>query len=121
MNNEDFVKNIIEVVREESITDSVEDLIDPPGRKPSSEDIELSSWFNQLDDTDREKLIEVVKRAVDTSIFGLFAVLDGVRTIESDTNKGKLELFYKKDENSILLNNPKEVYLHDIFNKQIRG
>ncbi|MCA1032997.1 hypothetical protein LCL95_18575 [Bacillus timonensis] len=121
MNNKDFVKTIIEVVREESIADSIEDLIDPPGRKPSSEDIELSSWFNQLEDNDKEKLIKIVRRAVDTSIFGFLAVLDGVRAIESDPNKGKLELHYKKTENSILLNNPKVEYLHDIFNNQIRG
>ncbi len=121
MNNQDFVKRIIEVVREDSITDSIEDLIDPPGRKPSSEDIELSSWFNHLDDNEKEKLIKIIRRAVDTSIFGFFAVLDGVRAIESEPTKGKFELYYEKNEKSSLLNNHKEEYLHDIFNNQIRG
>jgi predicted transcriptional regulator len=120
MNSEEFVKSIIEVVREESISDSIEDLVDPPGRKPSSEDIELSSWFNQLNDKDKEIIAKVVKRATDTTIFGFFTVLDGVRAIENDSNKGKLELYYKKNENINLLNNNQDEYLHDIFNNQIK-
>lgn len=120
MNSVEFVKSIIEVVREESISDSIEDLVDPPGRRPSSKDIELSNWFNQLNDKDKEIIAKVVRRAVDTTIFGFFTVLDGVRAIESDSNKGKLELYYKKNENKNLLNNNQYEYLHDIFNNQIK-
>lgn len=120
MNSEEFVKSIIKVVREESISEIIEDLVDPPGRKPSNEDIELSSWFNELNGKDKEIIAKVVRKAVDTTIFGFFTVLDGVRAIESDLNKGKLKLYYKKNENTNLLNNNQDEYLHDVFNNQIK-
>ena len=48
-------------------------------------------------------------------IFGFLCVLDGVRIIEDSEEKGKLLLYYEKNGNRQLLNDPKEEYLHDQF------
>lgn len=57
---------------------------------------------------------------MNTSIFGFFTVLDGVRPIE-DSEKGILELYYRENENNHLLNTNQEEYLHDIFNREIEN
>lgn len=118
MNSEEFVKSIIDVVRDASISDSIEDLVDPPGKKPSSEDLELSNWFLHLSDKEKEIVVKIIRRAVDTSIFGFFTVLDGVRPIV-DSDKGILELYYRENDNNHFLNTNQEEYLHDIFNRKI--
>jgi hypothetical protein len=61
-------------------------------------------------------VLEIVKESVETSVFGFLCVLDGVRAIEDDEIKGRLDLFYDKAGNQQLLNNPEEEYLHDLFN-----
>jgi hypothetical protein len=52
---------------------------------------------------------------VDRAIFGFLCVLDGVRAIEGARDKGRLVLFYDR-ESRVLLNNPDDEYLHDIYN-----
>ncbi|WP_199427126.1 hypothetical protein [Thermaerobacillus caldiproteolyticus] len=116
MNNIEFVESIVEVVRESTISDTVNDLIDPPGRKPSKEDMELSSWFNSLAEKDKEVVKKIIQNAVDTTIFGLLAVIDGVRAIKNSFEKGKLELYYKNKDVEELLNDPDKEYLHEIYN-----
>lgn len=115
MNGQNFTEIIVEVVRKTAITGSIEYLKEPPGRKPPEEVVRLSEWYNSLSDKDKENLNRTVAMAVDDSLFGFLAVLDGVRTIE-DEDKGLLELHYVKNNEKILLNNPNEEFLHDMYN-----
>ncbi len=115
MNGQDFTKIIVEVVRETAISGSIEYLKELPGRKPPEELVRLSEWFKSLSEQDQENLMKIVTMAVDDSLFGFFAVLDGVRVIEDD-DKGLLELNYIKNDKKILINNPNQEFLHDMYN-----
>jgi hypothetical protein len=59
-------------------------------------------------------LNEIIKEAVETSVFGFLCVLDGVRAIET-SDKSNLKLYYEKAGNVVLLNDEDDDYLHDIF------
>lgn len=119
MNREEFVKSIKENVRDLSITGMIKNLADPPGRKPDQEMLKISQWYNGLNKLDKEMLFIVIKRAIDQSVFGFFAVIDGVRAIENNLVKGKLELYYNKESVELLLNNELDEYLHDIYKNLI--
>jgi hypothetical protein len=77
----------------------------------------VSQWFNQLPDADKAKVQDVVKLATRQSVFGVFAVLDGVRQVDGSENKGVLELRYCKNGQSQLINDSNTQPLHDIFNQ----
>jgi len=69
-----------------------------------------------LDTPNKEWLQEIIKLAVGESIFGILCVIDGVRQIESTLEKGELFLEFRKNGETIRLNDPNQEYLHDIFN-----
>ncbi len=115
MNREGFIDSIKTVVIEDSIKSVESNLIKPPGRAPEKKLLTLSEWFNKVSSEDRNMIMQIVKESVETSVFGFLCVLDGVRAIEDDEEKGKLDLYYKKGEKQILLNDPNEDYLHDLL------
>lgn len=117
MNNKDFVDSIKESVVSGAIKSVQSNLLSPPGRKPSEKLLEMSQWYNKLNDIDKEMVIRIIKETADTSTFGFLCVLDGVRAIENE-NKGVLKLYYENDNEQILLNDTSNDYLHDIFNSE---
>jgi hypothetical protein len=54
--------------------------------------------------------------AVDASLFGILAVIDGVRAIEDAGNKGVFKLYFDKDSKTKLINEEGKEYLHEIYN-----
>ncbi len=60
-------------------------------------------------------LLEVLNDAAEGTVFGFSCVLDGVRAVESGSQKGRLELYYVNDNQKVLLNNPKQEELHNLF------
>lgn len=117
MNSEEFVDAIKIVVRDASISGSLKSLTKPAGRKPDRKLVELSTWFNELSDSDKEMLEKVIKYVADISVFSFFSVLDGAAVIENGPDKGDLELYYVKGAEQLLLNEPSNP-LHDIFNAE---
>ena len=115
MTSEEFVDAIKIVVRDASVSGSLNSLRKPAGRKPDSNLVKLSAWFNGLSDHDKEMLEQVIKYVADISVFSFFAVLDGVALIENEMDKGELELNFVKGEQRIRLNEPSNP-LHDVFN-----
>lgn len=115
MNKEGFVNSIREAVIDTSINSVESNLVKPPGRAPREKSLELSEWFNGLDDRDQKMVMQVVKESVETSVFGFLCVLDGVRAIEDCINKGRLNLYFEKEGTKTFLNNPEEEYLHDLL------
>ena len=115
MDGKDFVRAIKELVKNSAVTTTIKNLESPPGRKPSEELVTLSSWYKQLDDTNKGMVKRVLDVVTDSSVFGFLAVLDGVRVIEDSSDKGDFELYYINNENRELLNDPEEEYLHDIY------
>jgi hypothetical protein len=115
MNGEQFVKALKMVVRDNTISGLIENFKKPPGRHPTGKFVNLSKWYLSLSDSDKEKIKEVIELAVDSSVFGILAVLDGVRAIEDDCSKGRINLTYVNGSSEILLNDPQNEYLHDMY------
>src|SRR5262245_42083011 len=79
VNNHDFVATIKEAVRDAAITDTIDVLRNPPGRKPSQQMMERAEWYRSLDDEQRRILAGLIGDAVHNAIFGFLCVLDGIR------------------------------------------
>jgi len=88
MDSKEFVEVLKEVIGKSSIKGVIETMIQPSGRKPDIELIKRAEWYNKLTEDDKKKVTEVVAESVQSALFGFLCVLDGVRTIEGDENKG---------------------------------
>lgn len=114
MNTKKFVKAYKTVVADAAIKDSISVFQKPPGRKPSEELIQISNYYNILNLEERKIIDMIVARVSYEASFGALCVLDGVRSIEEEGDKGDISLMYSKDDNIVDLNKDKD--LHDIFN-----
>lgn len=114
MKNKEFVDLIKYVVRDAAIDDTLGNLKQAP---KSSSDFERSrtKCFSELPMLEKKHIESIVKDAVNESLFGFLCVIDGVRAIEDDEIKGKLILTYEKSGTSFVLNNPSDIYLHDLY------
>jgi hypothetical protein len=116
MNAKEFVEVLKEVVEKSSAEGVIETMVQPHGRKPDVKLLNRSEWYNKLTDEDKKMVNEVVVESVQSALFGFLCVLDGVRSIEEDENKGMLKLCFEKDGQQVLINDPNEDYLHDLYN-----
>ncbi|HTE01191.1 MAG TPA: hypothetical protein VK668_18020 [Mucilaginibacter sp.] len=115
MDQNQFVEAIKIAVLESSKKATESNLLKPPGRQPAENLMGLSQWFNNLKTEDKEMVLKVLEQGVEATVFGFFCVLDGVRSIENQGEKGRLKLFYEKNHESVLLNNPDDEYLHNLL------
>jgi hypothetical protein len=114
MDSRRFISVIKEVVRDAAVRDTLRILEHPPGRRPPTELRDRAEWYGSLDDDQRRLIEGIVAQAVDTAVFGILSVLDGVRAAESGAIKGNFELRYVKD-GVTLLNPPNGTMLHDLY------
>jgi hypothetical protein len=119
MTQEEFIAGIRRAVYESAIKGTLSIIQKPPGRRPSDHLVNLSNWVAGLSDTNKIHLEAIVELAARQAVFGMLAVLDGVRRVEGEEMDGSFELWFKKGEEEILLNAPNGEYLHDLFNQQI--
>src|SRR5262245_22583207 len=54
----------------------------PPGRGPHPRGSALNLWFRRLPGPDQQMVMECVRDAAHSAVFGLLCVLDGVRVID---------------------------------------
>jgi len=113
MDAEKFVDGVREVVMAAAVKDTVCILENPPGRRPAPELLALSQWYRGLAADDRDMVRRALAEASHAAVFGLFAVLDGVRRV-SDDRSGELKLWYEAPEGRTLLNGD----LHDLLNSE---
>jgi hypothetical protein len=119
MKSVEFVEVVKKVVRDAAVSDVLGVLEAPPGRRPAVELLANSAWFKSLDSDQRKRLMSIINEAVDHAVFGLFCVIDGVRTIENGNPKGTIELRYVSPSNAVTaLNPPNGEMLHDIYNSE---
>ena len=116
MNVSEFVDAIRLTVERAAVDDCLEQYVAPAGRKPSADLIQLSDWYNSLSDNDKTMLRKAMSDAVHASLFGLFCVVDGARSIEDPQYRGEFELWYVRDGARTLINDPTENMLHDEYN-----
>jgi hypothetical protein len=114
-----FVQLIVDHVRAPAIEGSVEIFRDPPGRRPAAELVELSRWFTGLTSDDQAFLVRAMTTAVDNALFGVMAMLDGVRSINprQGTNQRLVLHAELEDGRSRQLNiEGEDDELHDLYN-----
>jgi hypothetical protein len=110
-----FIEIVRRVVQQQAVSDILENLENPPGRQPPERIKKLSLFYKQLDKDQQANLKDILNEATEMTLFGMFCVIDGVRSIESGESKGALELWYRKGETTILLNNIEDDFLHDLM------
>src|SRR5690242_7257598 len=114
MNADEFVRAIEKSVRDSAVSSTISNLQKPPGRAPQPELVAISEWYMRLAEADRRMIEAIARRAANHATFGFLVVLDGDRVIEAGPEKGKLELFYVKGAERVLLNSAdKTGTLHD--------
>lgn len=114
MTGEDFVKAIERVVRDAAVSDSLESLERPSGRRPDQIVVAQSEWYRSLGPQEQQLLKGVLQRAIDNAIFGLLCVLDSVRAVEDGVVKGDFVLNYV-NRTSTPLNGLDLPMLHDLY------
>ena len=115
MNAREFVKALKLVAGQGGATAIIETLKRPPGRKPTPSLVKRSEWFNTLSPEDRANVESIAKFAMDHAVYSTLSVLDGLPAIEPVGTKGRLLLFYEKDEERLLMNDPEAEELTVLF------
>lgn len=114
MNNEEFVDSLRLHVKEAGVDDVITKLKSPPGRRIPPKMQMMSTWYNSLSEENAKTVNAVIELTAHEILFGVLAVLDGARII--DTENGKFELIYEAKDGRVMLNNPSEIGLHDLLN-----
>jgi hypothetical protein len=112
VNAEEFVKGLQLVVYRQVVKSVPRSMANPPGRRPREELVQLSSWFNSLSDEGKERVKSVVRLTADHAVFGVLAVLDGVRALDDNHT----ELYLRTGDGTLLNEYPE---LHDIFRAMV--
>jgi len=121
MNAEQFVDVVREVVMKAAAKDVIRILECPPGRKPAPELTALSEWWQDLDENDRSYARMLATEVSHAAVFGFLCVIDGVRAIEDDPNKGNLELAFNKDGERTVISSVHfgdGLLLHELLNSE---
>lgn len=118
MNAQEFVNAIKLVAGQGAAIAVLQAFKKPPGRKPEPTLAKLSEWFNRLSAEDKASLETALEYATNHAAYSVLAVLDGLMAVEPTGPKGKLLLFYQKDQRRALINDPDSEELTVLF-KQI--
>lgn len=82
MNGSDFVEAVYQVAYKSTIADVTEIVKSPPGRRPRPALVALSAWHGSLDDEDLTHVQRLIRLSVDHAVFGVLALIDGVRPVD---------------------------------------
>lgn len=114
MNNEEFIDALKLYVKDDGVEGVISKLKNPPGRNVLPQMKMLSDWYNNLSEENTNNVNAVMALTAHDVLFGVLAVLDGVRLIDKD--KGTFELTYKTQDDRVILNDPSEIGLHELLN-----
>src|SRR5262245_4761972 len=115
MTPEEFVEALRQVALLATVEGTVAVLEQPPGRRPKQELVEVSNWYRSRSEEGKAFLRRIMTMTADDAVFGVLAVLDGVRTIEDDPDKGAFRLIFKKGDQEWDLIDPTWEFLHDLL------
>lgn len=114
MTKEEFIDILKTNIISDAFDNSKETWVSPPGRNPDKSLLEISKWYRKLNNIEKEKVKIAVFDVLKMSVFSLLTILDDVNKVTDE--EGKFELYFVSPNGKILLNDPNEEYLHDIFN-----
>jgi hypothetical protein len=116
MKAQEFVDTIRERVLDSSVSSMMRAFIDPPGRHPHPELVDVSKWVRGLNDDSRRRLQVALQMVAYQAVFGVLAVLDGARQVESRLGpKGHFELKYVKNGQEDVISGPDGMILHELL------
>jgi len=118
MNAKSFVRALSTVVNRAVEGGAIDVLRSPPGRRPPSETIRMSQWFNQLSQSDQHNVSALLRLAAEQASYTFLGVLDGLVAVEPVGEKGKLVLSYEKDGDATVINDPQELPLTVLFKEK---
>src|ERR1700693_5598289 len=98
MDSDEFVRGIKSACSDTLAEREIKSFKNPPGWRPNTRLLRLSTWFQGLSPGDQAMLAEALKLVAEDAIFGVFCVPDGVRFIEDGVEKGDFELFYVRGD-----------------------
>lgn len=113
----EFVRAIKIQTSDAAVDGTIQSLVEPPGRRPPTEFVQLSAWYQQLDSKDQAMLREALRLATEMAVFEFLCILDGVSVIEETAEKGNVELYLVRDAERIRLNDPGQQELHNVYNR----
>lgn len=82
MTPDEFISALVPTVFDSTVRGVVSALESPPGRSPNARAVTLHEWFVRLPTADQRLVVEVVRDASHSALFGMLCVLDGVRAID---------------------------------------
>jgi hypothetical protein len=109
-----FVDALKQSCRDDAVEDCVAAFESPPGRRPREQLVTISRWFNGLSSADRQMVAAAMREASDATLFGVLCIIDGVRVIESETEKSEFKLTAIRGGTESQLS-PSDTYLHDLL------
>jgi hypothetical protein len=115
MDTRTFIRALVVQTSLATVESVLSILREPPGPAPDQRYVGLSAWYERLTENDRMMVRESVREAAEQAVFNFLTILDGVSAIENSSQKGNLRLYFVKDEKSVLLNDPNEEELHNLF------
>jgi len=116
MTAEEFVRAVRKVVLEAAVESTLGGIDNPPGRRPRRDLLEAHLWYSKLDEASRGQVRRVATMVAEQAVFGLLAVLDGDRVVESSREKGEFRLVFAKGEKQWELTRG-DVPLHDLLSE----
>jgi hypothetical protein len=77
----------------------------------------MSAWYASLEDRDRAMVVEVIRDAAHSAIFGVLCMLDGVRVADNPPHAElALTATAPDGETTVLASSMNQIDLHDEFN-----
>jgi hypothetical protein len=115
MNKENFIIGI-KNMRDSCVESRIRSLQKPAGRKPRKSLVESSLFYHSLNDINKENLRKIMADAIDQALFSFLCILDHVGFIEDTEEKSEFELYAIKNGERILINDPQQEELHNLYN-----
>ena len=113
MNEEDFVEQIVKPLVQNSAFEVTSEILQSPIDGTYPEKIECAIlWYQSLKKDEQQKVLYIVKEAIQDTVFRFLVCIDGVNHI--DDNGGKLSIYYRSNENPVDTYIGDD-YLHDIY------
>ena len=120
VNQREFCRSLYAAAVEGVVEAETASLESPPGRTPPSDLVELSEWYRGLADADRRLARRLLREGATAAVFGVLAVVDGVRPIRN--GQGNLVEFElaAQDGERVVLNDARAEMLHDVFSEMVQ-
>jgi hypothetical protein len=92
MNSREFVAALKIVACDKAAMGVLENLRNPPGRRPDIALVNLSNWFKTLPTEDKAALEQIMNLATKQAVYNVLLVIDGLLTVSPLGNRVDFEL-----------------------------